>query len=455
VLAETVEAGVTTRLDFDPMNRLVERRAAIPGQPEQIETFAYNANGQLAEAQNEHARLQWFYDNAGNLVREHQHYQGPFHPDRRTAVWHHHYDELNGRTGTTRPDGHRVDWLTYGAGHVHGLLLDGHDLVSFERDALYQETSRTQTNGLLQTMKYDPAGRLIEQQLGAIAQLSQKNQHFHPTQYRSNVQAGMQAAIQRRYYYDPSGQLASIDDSRRGHIEYRYDPIGRLLGANSALGHETFAFDPAGNIQVPDTAHQAPLIHRPLLPKLLDNLLKEYAGTSYRYDERGNLVERVQNGQRDSFEWDAFNRMTRATTGHGVTTFVYDPMARRIAKHSQAAEDVAFRQTTRTMYGWDGDTLALESSVDKGYAAGERTVHFVYERDSFVPLVQATRSGALQLAPTTDVTALMAGNNGKYDIALDPLWNGEIEQEAEPFREGRDRVLSMRPSGHTARVDRP
>ena len=438
VLAETVEAGVTTRLDFDPMGLLVQRRAAAPGQPEQTETFAYNANGQLAEAQNEHARLQWFYDAAGNLVREHQHYQGPFHPDKRTAVWHHHYEELNQRTATIRPDGHRVEWLTYGAGHVHGLLLDGQDLVSFERDALYQETGRTQANGLLQTMKYDAAGRLIEQQLGAITQVSQKDGRFYPDEYRPNVQVGMQAAIVRRYHYDPSGQLTSLEDSRRGRIEYRYDPVGRLLAANSALAKETFAFDPAGNIQAVDTAQQEMVSRRAPLPKLLDNLLKEYAGVSYRYDERGNVVERVQDGKRSGYEWDAFNRMTRATTGRGVTTFAYDPLGRRIAKHTRAIEGTAFRETTRTMYGWDGDTLALESSVHQGYAAGERTVHYVYERDSFVPLVQASRSGALRLAPTTDVKALMVGNYGKYDIALDPLWNGEYEQEAEPF--GKDEI---------------
>jgi RHS repeat-associated protein len=438
VLAETVEAGVTTRLDFDAMGRLVQRRAAAPGQPEQVETFAYNANGQLAEAKNEHARLQWFYDAAGNLVREHQHYHGPFHADKRTAVWHHHHDELNQRTGTTRPDGHRIEWLTYGAGHVHGLLLDGQDLVSFERDALYQETGRTQANGLLQTMKYDPAGRLIEQQLGAIAQASRKDRHFYPDTYRPDVQAGMQAAILRRYRYDSSGQLTSLEDSRRGHIGYRYDPVGRLLAANSSLGHETFAFDPAGNVQAADTAQQEPITRRPPLPKLLDNLLKEYAGVSYRYDEHGNLIERTQDGIRSEYEWDAFNRMTRATTWHGVTTFAYDPLGRRIAKHNGAMDGTAFRETTRTMYGWDGDTLALESSVHQGYPAGERTVHYVYERDSFVPLVQATRSRALRLVPTTDVKALMAGNDGKYDIALDPLWNGECEQEAEPF--GKDEI---------------
>jgi RHS repeat-associated protein len=438
VLAETIDAGVTTRFDFDSMGRLIQRWAAVPGQPEQIETFAYNVNGQLAEAKNEHATLQWFYDAAGNLVREHQHYQGPFHSDKRTAVWHHRYDELNQRAGTTRPDGHRVEWLTYGAGHVHGLLLDGQELVSFDRDSLYRETGRTQANGLLQTMKYDPAGRLIEQQIGAIAKGSQKDRYFHSDQYRPDAQVGMQAAIQRRYRYDSSGQLTGLDDSRRGRIEYRYDPVGRLLAANSPLGHEIFAFDPAGNIHAPDTAQQEHITRRAPLPRLLDNLLKEFAGVSYRYDERGNLVERVQNGKRSAYEWDLFNQMTRATTGHGITTFAYDPMGRRIAKHSRATEGTALREPIRTMYGWDGDTLALESSVDQDSTKGERTVHYVYERDSFVPLVQATQSRALELAHTTDVKALMADNYGKYDIALDPIWNREFEQEPEPF--GKDQI---------------
>ena len=62
----------------------------------------------------------------------------------------------------------------------------------------------------------------------------------------------------------------------------------------------------------------------------------------------------------------------------------------------------------------------------------------MYERDSFVPLVQATRSRALRLTPTTDVKALMAGNDGKYYSALDPLWNRESEQAAEPF--GKDEI---------------
>ena len=76
--------------------------------------------------------------------------------------------------------------------------------------------------------------------------------------------------------------------------------------------------------------------------------------------------------------------------------------------------------------------------MHRGKAAGERTVHYMYEHGSFVPMVQATQSRTLRLAPTTDTKALLAGNDGKYEIALDPLWNGEYEQEAEPF--GKDEI---------------
>ena len=47
--------------------------------------------------------------------------------------------------------------------------------------------------------------------------------------------------------------------------------------------------------------------------------------------------------------------------------------------------------------------------------------------------MQATKGQALRLASSTDVRALIAGNYGKYDIELDPLWNGKLEQGAGPF----------------------
>jgi len=392
-LAEVIEAGRTTQLQFDALGRLVERNAGEG----QSERFAYDRNGRLLEAANRDARLQWFYDPAGNLTREHQHYLAT----ERTAVWQHRYDELNERIATIRPDGHVTQWLTYGSGHVHGLLIDGQDILGFERDDLHREVAREQGNGLSQRQKYDPAGRLLEQRISNTG--------------RGTIEA---LELSRRYTYDKAGQLTAIGDSRRGRLDYRYDPVGRLLEAQSRLGREVFAFDPAGNIVDPAQA-EGPV--QRTADKLLDNLLKEYAGTSYRYDERGNLVERVKNGRKTVFAWDGLNRMTAATDHDGITTtFSYDPLGRRITKRSGDAT---------TSFGWDGDVLAFESTQSAAALNEQQgqgwSVHYIHERDSFVPLVQIRQPRAMALSETTDVKALMEANGGVYDIEQDPLWNGE------------------------------
>ncbi|SEL46706.1 RHS repeat-associated core domain-containing protein, partial [Variovorax sp. YR750] len=393
ILAEVVEAGHRTELEFDPLGRLSERRAG-----EQSERFAYDRNGRLLEATNSDARLQWFYDPAGNLTREHHHYV----ERKRTAVWQHRYDELNQRIATVRPDGHVTQWLTYGSGHVHGLMVDGQNILDFERDDLHREIAREQGNGLSQRQKYDPAGRLLEQQISRT---------------KPGVIESI-AGIRRSYSYDKAGQLVGIGDSRRGNLSYRYDPVGRLLEANSRLGRETFAFDPAGNIVDPPATNDA--LRHPA-SKLLDNLLKNYAGTSYRYDERGNMTERMRNGWRTVFAWDSFNRMTAATDQSGITTtFSYDALGRRLSKSSGE---------TTTLFGWDGDVLAFESTQSRSAIeeGGEHgwSVHYIHEANSFVPLVQVRRASAMALSETTDAKALMEANGGVYDIEQDPLWNGE------------------------------
>lgn len=70
----------------------------------------------------------------------------------------------------------------------------------------------------------------------------------------------------------------------------------------------------SGNSMAP-AAREAGAIHD--IPAILNNLAKAYAGTHFAYDSRGNMVERLHHGQR-----------TR-------TSFLYDPLGRRIAKRSE------------------------------------------------------------------------------------------------------------------------
>ncbi|WP_321788544.1 RHS repeat domain-containing protein [Paraburkholderia sp. J94] len=112
---------------------------------------------------------------------------------------------------------------------------------------------------------------------------------------------------ERRYGFDAAGQLTQIADMRRGETRYAYDPLRRLTRAQGAYGEEKFGFDPASNIRIPTALdeHGIGVLGGKLSSPLLDNLLKEFAGTHYAYDDRGNLSQRSHNGERTTFGWEA------------------------------------------------------------------------------------------------------------------------------------------------------
>ena len=432
-LAKVCDGQNVTQLDFDGSGRLAERRAAKLaalkldhlGRPnttqlvpntEVTETYAYNQNGALAYAKNAVSELHWFYDAAGNVEREHQHYH--FEHVKKTAIWQHTYDELNQRIETIRPDGQRITLQTYGSGHVHGMLLNGETLADFERDDIHREISRS-TNGFTRQTEYDPAGR-IKSQLAVHVE-----------------QAGKTGTVSKRQYqYDRGGQLTHIIDQTRGTLEYRYDPIGQLIAANTRMGKEVFDFDPAGNLldRQPTDYEASMAAHQPQRNHLLDNLLRNYAGTHYVYDKVGNVVQKNVGGLKESIErtqetpdavysqqvkrtmeirfhggttttyaWDSLNRMQSATTTAGTVHFYYDALGRRIGKVGRvhkvmggwpAGPDYAKNQEEKnrqkhnygtTIFGWDGDNLAWEW---RDTPQNPGATHFIYEPNSFVPLAQ-------------------------------------------------------------------
>ncbi|WP_175916699.1 MULTISPECIES: RHS repeat-associated core domain-containing protein [unclassified Burkholderia] len=399
VVTNRLYGDVMEAFEYDPMGRLAQRqgwpaqftdRGQVFLKPQgevkiERESFQYDGLGRLLQAKNGQSTVRRFYDPVGNLERETL--SLAVERESYEFVWRHEYDAVDARIATMRPDGRRLDWLAYGSGHVHGLVLDGRSVANVERDDAHRETLRELGNGLKQATQYDEAGRLARQTLQG---------------------AGGKVA-ERRYQYDAASQLTQIADMRRGEIQYAYDPIGRLTRAQSSLGVETFAFDPASNIvdaTERDVHGIGALGGRPAAP-LLDNLLKEYAGTHYTYDKQGNLTARKRNGERTTFGWSSLGRLVTAENRHMEARYVYDALGRRIAKLTEPQvphlmnagsgwRDAERRRLKQehgyglTLYGWDGDTLAYETSWDK-----RETTHFVYEPGSFTPLLRVTGPAVL------------------------------------------------------------
>jgi RHS repeat-associated protein len=164
--------------------------------------------------------------------------------------------------------------------------------------------------------------------------------------------------------------------------------------------------------------------------------VREYQGARYRYDARGNLTEKITPEGTTRLKWNSLNQLTEVDSNGIVTRFTYDPLGRRVTKHStpsiahrfDAGRQYHQREEARlskekqlgwTLYGWEGDRLAWESR-------DEESIHYLYELGSFIPLAQGVQNHPILLHKIPDWT------DREYRFSEDPLW--QQHPEAEPFQ---------------------
>ncbi|ENW35389.1 hypothetical protein F922_02387 [Acinetobacter baumannii NIPH 201] len=188
-----------------------------------------------------------------------------------------------------------------------------------------------------------------------------------------------------------------------------------MLEASSKLGKETFSFGPASNIL--DSYHsQKVQSHSRKLDetsygynRLVNNVVKEYLDQQYQYDAYGQLV-RQKTSQGDlNLEWDVYGRMVKSRNSQYTAEYRYDALGRCIQNRSKHHHT---GQEQNIIYGWDSGTLAYESTE-------ELTKHYIYEKDSFVPMLQAVYLSPIELHQTPD------WSDRPYNIHRDPLWKTE------------------------------
>ena len=170
----------------------------------------------------------------------------------------------------------------------------------------------------------------------------------------------MDSSWHRAYTYRPDGHLITVEDSREGTSRLTLDAAARVTRVDARDWTETYTYDEAGNQTAatwPET-HAAPEACGP----------RTYTGTrirsagrlGYEHDAAGRVIKRRKKhlSRRPEiwhYEWDAEDRLVRATTPDGtVWHYTYDPLARRVSKHSE---------TERVDFTWEGPALIEQTTT--------------------------------------------------------------------------------------------
>ena len=373
-----------TEFKRDILGRLIHTLARDNDKVQET-AYQYDLDGNLVRAANRHSITCFDYNENGQLIAQHQwkvpskeenarnglpetdwrdaQYDMLYLPVTETVRYH--YDFNGNRTATVLPDGRQINYLYYGSGHLHQISLDDEVITDIERDRLHREIYRTQGK-LASRYELDPLGRL-KRQITTLNDLTEGGKG------KTKVAAGLsQTAVRRSYGYDRTGNLTHSTDQRTGTTQFEYDKLGRITQA----GNELFAFDPAHNILSDD------------LNAVTDNRLKTYNGTTYYYDDLGNLIHReLADGEVQNYFYDLHDQLVKAEVFKKDGTketwaYSYDALGRRIGKGRLKDGEVSDGLEEETGFVWDGSHLLQEVHSDGRYT-------YIYtDPGSYEPLAQ-------------------------------------------------------------------
>jgi RHS repeat-associated protein len=377
---------ITTQLERDIRGRLITKREGQTltriewdklGQPTRISRYQTDSNKPQAEPKRQD-QIEWAYNPAGQVVREHSQAQLPEHWNLSDQPAYdvellHEYDALGNRTATTLPQGQKINYLHYGSGHLHQINLDGEVVTDIERDSLHRATQRSQGAGLLTQVHYDAMGR--------------KTQHW--SQHKSGAGA---THIRKRYAYDRNGELTARHDELIGTQRFTHDALGQITQAQQLTEgqehshslnkprqltqlNQTLHYDAAANLLNSDW-------HSSGQP-IANNRITTFEDKRYRYDEHGRLIEKLSGTRGSAKEKclslrynDEHQLIESETTGHALayqqTRYHYDALGRRIAKCDHFGV---------TQFAWDGMRMQQESRKHRSHT-------YIYEPNSHEPLAR-------------------------------------------------------------------
>ena len=297
--AHTDRNGATISYAYDADGRLISK--TLPGD---VQTFAYNAFGDLTEAANASARITFEHDGAGNVTSTTS--QGTPSSPQPTVTHTYTYDAVDNRRSVTGPAG----TIRYGFDQnlrLQSVTDAANGAFSFGYDDLNRVTSLSRPNGVADTLTYTPSNELLS---------------------RDSSLGGLLVS-RAAYAYDGFGRRTSRTDVN-GTSSFTYDDIGQLLTAThpagTGLASESYSYDLAGNRTASAGSPAGTWVYD-------RNRLMQDGSASYTYDGEGNRLTRTDRatGGVTRYTWNAEHQLVAVNFPDGSReTFRYDPFGRRI-----------------------------------------------------------------------------------------------------------------------------
>lgn len=335
VISKTDANGVVTTYSYDALNRLTGKQ--YPATPALNVQYHHDMTadgnhgiGRLTAVQDASGVLGYHYDERGNLTEQLRSVavNGVDQYDSLGYA----YDGANQLSRIDYPLGLSIHYPRNAAGQVSQVQLQvgGGQPSGFASNLSYLPfgplKSLTWANGVSLSRSFDQDYRLTEQSV---------------------------AGWNSQYGYDANSNIATLNSSLLGELNYNYDALDRLTAEQKASQQQSYSYDAVGN-RTGKTV--APIVNGEA--QATTTTTYQYASASNRLtqidsqavttDAAGNLTQ--DRGNRELI-YDPQNRLSSVKLdGNTVAEFRYNALGQRTHK-------ISAQGTTTFLYGPDGQLL--------------------------------------------------------------------------------------------------
>ncbi|KAA1162567.1 sugar-binding protein [Pseudoalteromonas fuliginea] len=397
------------KIDRDKLGRVSAQHASLATDTHIVNNanyYSYNLQGKITRAHNAQSTLKQRFDKGGRLLCAEQ-----VNNQQQAHTLKYSYDEYGRRQSLTLPDSTTLKYSYNQFGQLSGInLLQinskevelAQPLVTLSYDSQGNIKTQQFGNNITLTQQFDVFNRLTQQQLTHPAQALFDTCTYNYDSINQLIARKNEGVISQNinFEYNSLGQLIQQTLARTGAdttTHYQWDSFGNpqsqtvqsntndadtsgTEASDTANGEQSTKLDAASNehtasssIDLTRATHSE---YNELAPNSNENSsnadsvvsnestnntiinsatdadrLTHFGDSDFYYDEFGNQIRETGKGIKTRREYNAFNQLSCFNNNGTLTQYDYDPLGRRIAKHTEHG---------KIDYIWDNDQLIGE-----------------------------------------------------------------------------------------------